>query len=318
MTSQTVSKETFKSNEEKSIEEPAQDLVENLIWKWKTFNIRYQIAGSTGPAVVLTHGFGASSDHWRKNISDLAIDHRVYAIDLIGFGQSDKPTPSAEISHSEVPYTFETWGHQLADFLQTVVKEDAFLVGNSIGCVVALQTAVLLPQQVKGLILLDCALRQIHDRKLHTQPPMRRIGRPLLKKVVAYKPVVYWLFEKLATPKTMKKILQTAYGNPDTVSDELVDLLIKHSQTPGAADVFWAFINNFTGPLPEDLLPQIVCPVYIAWGTADPWEPIELGRALSEFAAVKDFVALEGVGHCPQDEVPEQVNPMIRDWIQQS
>ncbi|MEM6449938.1 MAG: alpha/beta fold hydrolase [Cyanobacteria bacterium P01_D01_bin.105] len=311
MTSQTLSIE--ETSEGSGIEQHSKA----LIWIWKGFNIRYQAAGSTGPALVLVHGFGASSDHWRKNIPELAKDHRVYAIDLIGFGRSDKPTPGDAFSAQQVPYTFETWGQQVSDFLSDIVREPAFLAGNSIGCVVALQAAVFSPEQVKGLMLLDCALRQIHDQKLSTQPPMRRLGRPLLKKVVANKSVVHWLFNKLAKPNTVKKILQTAYGNAEAVTDELVDLLIAPAQDSGAPDVFWAFINNFTGPLPEDLLPQVSCSVHFAWGTADPWEPIALGRALAAFPAVKDFVELEGVGHCPQDEVPDQVNSMIRDWVSQ-
>lgn len=286
----------------------------SLIWQWQGLDIRYQVAGTTGPVLVLIHGFGASSDHWCKNISVLAEGHRVYAIDLLGFGQSAKPAPELEIE-GRSPYCFETWGAQITAFLEAVVKEPAFLIGNSIGCVVALQAAVLEPNQVRGLMLLDCALRQIHDRKLQTQPPMRRLGRPLLKRLVRSKPVVHWLFQQLAKPNVVKKVLQSAYGNGDAVTDELVELLIQPSREPGAADVFWAFINNFTGPLPEDLLPQVSSPVQILWGTADPWEPIELGRALADFPVVEGFVALEGVGHCPQDEVPEQVNPRIQDWV---
>jgi pimeloyl-ACP methyl ester carboxylesterase len=51
------------------------------------------------------------------------------------------------------------------------------------------------------------------------------------------------------------------------------------------------------------------------WGTADPWEPIDLGRELANYPQVLKFIPLEGVGHCPQDEAPELVNPIIQDWI---
>ncbi|HEY9657517.1 MAG TPA: alpha/beta fold hydrolase, partial [Allocoleopsis sp.] len=106
-------------------------------WMWRGFPITYQAQGETGAAVVLIHGFGASWGHWRKNIPVLAQNYRVYAIDLIGFGGSAKPAPNTEI-----PYTFETWGQQVAEFCQEVVGTPAFLVGNSIGCIVAMQAAV--------------------------------------------------------------------------------------------------------------------------------------------------------------------------------
>lgn len=284
-------------------------------WQWQGFPIHYQQAGEHGDAIVLVHGFGASSDHWRKNIPVLAQNYRVYALDLIGFGRSAKPAPGELKLGEEVPYLFETWGQQISDFVQDVVKEPAFLVGNSIGCVASLQATVNLPSQVQGLVLLDCALRQIHDRKLSTQPPIRRLGRPLLKKVLKNRALVHYLFRQVARPGVVRKILLQAYGQKDAVTDELVEILMEPARDPGAADVFWAFINNFSGPLAEDLLPDVTCPVVILWGEADPWEPIALGRALSTFPIVEDFIPLPGVGHCPQDEVPDQINTFLHNWI---
>jgi len=67
------------------------------IWHWRGFKITYQSAGETGPAIVLVHGFGASWGHWRKNIPVLGEKCRCFALDLIGFGGSDKPEPQKEI-----------------------------------------------------------------------------------------------------------------------------------------------------------------------------------------------------------------------------
>lgn len=72
-----------------------------------------------------------SSDHWRKNISVLAKSNRVFSIDLIGYGYSDKPNPK-EVGVSSF-YTFETWAEQLNDFCADVVKDKAFFICNSIG-----------------------------------------------------------------------------------------------------------------------------------------------------------------------------------------
>ncbi len=282
----------------------------NQTWNWRDLSINYQQAGETGPALVLIHGFGASVGHWRKNIPALAKNHRVFALDLLGFGISAKPSPGEPLS-----YDFDTWGSQVTDFLSAIVGEPAFLVGNSIGGVVALQAAVMAPEQSRGVVLVDCALRQISDRKLRTQPPMRRLGRPLLKKVLKNRALVHWLFAQIARPDRLRAVLRTAYGNPEAVTDELIELLLAPACEPGAADVFWAFINNFDGPLPEDLLPQITCPTLILWGTADPWEPIALGRELANFPAVESFIPLEGAGHCPQDEIPGVVNSHLETWV---
>lgn len=279
-------------------------------WQWQGFPIRYQQAGSTGPAVVLVHGFGASSDHWRKNLPVLGEDCRVFAIDLIGFGFSAKPEPG-----NPIHYRFETWGQQLLDFCHEVVGEPAFLVGNSIGCVAAAQAAVMDATQVRGVAMLDCSLRLLHDRKRLTLPWLRRVSAPLLQGILTNRAIGYFFFSQIANRRTVRKVLLQAYGRKEAVTDELVDFLLKPAAEPGAADVFLAFVRYSQGPLAEDLLPQMTCPVLMLWGTDDPWEPIALGRALAEFPVVEDFIPLDGVGHCPQDEDPERVNPLLRQWI---
>lgn len=144
----------------------------SCIWNWRGYSIRYQCSGDDGPALILIHGFGANSDHWRKNIPVLAESHRVYALDLIGYGYSDKPNPDLV---GESFYTFETWASQLNDFCVDVVQDEAFFICNSIGGVVGLQAAVMKPQICKGIVLLNISLRMLHIKK---QP---WYGKPLIR-----------------------------------------------------------------------------------------------------------------------------------------
>lgn len=282
-------------------------------WIWQGFPIRYQVAGTQGPAIVLVHGFGASSYHWRKNLPELSRFGRVYAIDLIGFGSSAKPAPG--LLPGQVEYSFETWGQQIADFCREVVGP-AFLVGNSIGCIAAMQAAVYAPELTLGTVLINCSLRLLHDRKRATLPWYRRVGAPIAQKVLSFKPIGQLFFKQLAKRSVVRKILLQAYQHPEAVTDELVDLLLAPASDPGAVDVFLAFTRYSHGPLPEDLLAILPCPALLLWGTDDPWEPIAIAREeLAHFPVVEDFIPLEGLGHCPQDEAPEVVNPILHDWI---
>jgi len=280
-------------------------------WSWRGFPVCYQAQGQEGPAIVLIHGFGASWGHWRKNIPALAEVGRVYAIDLIGFGGSAKPAPG------EIDYTFETWAQQIADFCQEVIGTPVLLIGNSIGCIAAMQTAVDRPDLVQGVALLNCSLRLLHDRRRSELPWHRRFGAPVLQSLLAVRWFGRNFFKLIAKPNTVRKILLQAYANPASVTDELVDMILAPAADAGAADVFLAFTRYSQGPLPEDLLEHLSCPVWLLWGTEDPWEPIDLGRELAKFPAVQQFIALEGAGHCPQDDAPEQVNPILRDWVLQ-
>ena len=289
--------------------------IADQFWTWKpnndsqAFTIAYQKQGDHGIPVILIHGFGAGTFHWRKNIPDLAATAQVYAIDLLGFGKSDKPSPNIEAS-----YTFETWGQQILDFCRDVIGGPALLVGNSIGCIVAMQAAVDGPEWVKGVALLNCSLRLLHDRKRATQPFYKQFA-PLLQNVLQYKPIGNWFFNQIAQPKTVKKVLLQAYKRSESVTDELVNYLLEPAQDPKAADVFLAFTAYSQGTLPEDLFPRLQCPAIVLWGMEDPWEPIELGREFAHYPMVTAFVELPGLGHCPQDEAPEIVNPILNDWI---
>jgi pimeloyl-ACP methyl ester carboxylesterase len=278
-------------------------------WNWQGHNITYQQAGDTGAAVVLVHGFGASWGHWRKNLPVLGESCRCYAIDLIGFGGSDKPTPGT------VDYTFETWGQQLADFCREIVGSPAFLIGNSIGCIVVMQTAVDYPELALGVAALNCSIRLLHDRKRVTLPWYRNYGSMVMQQILGNQQIGRFFFQQIAKPKVVRKILLQAYRRPEAVTDELIEILMKPSQDPGAVAVFLAFTRYSQGPLPEDLLPRLTCPTVLLWGTEDPWEPVAMGRELANISTVDEFIPLEGLGHCPQDEAPEIVNPILINWI---
>ncbi len=280
------------------------------VWDWRGFPITYQSCGDQGAAVVLVHGFGASWGHWRKNLPALGESHRCYAIDLIGFGASAKPTPGEKID-----YTFETWGQLVADFCREVVGEAAFLVGNSIGCVVVMQTAVDCPELVRGIAAINCSLRLLHDSKRTELPWYRSVGAGFVQQLLGNKAFGNFFFNQIAKPKVVKNILLQAYYRPEAVTDELIDILMTPAKDVGAADVFCAFTRYSQGALPEELLPKLNCPTVLLWGTKDPWEPVEMGRELGKITTVDQFIPLDGLGHCPQDEAPEVVNPILLGWI---
>ena len=99
------------------------------------------VSGNSGPPIVLVHGFGASAYHWRYNIIELAKKHRVFAVDLLGFGWSDKAL---------VDYSQTIWSDQIAAFIKEVVDDGpVVLAGNSLGGYNSLATAARFPELVK-------------------------------------------------------------------------------------------------------------------------------------------------------------------------
>lgn len=280
-------------------------------WVWRDYAITYQQQGETGPAVVLIHGFGASWGHWRKNLPVLGATTRCYAIDLLGFGASAKPQPGADVQ-----YTFETWAAQIAAFCQDVIGEPAFLIGNSIGAIVAMQTAVSTPDWVRGVAALNFSLRMLHERKRAKLPWHEQFSAPILQGLLKQRWFSHFFFRQLAKPRVVRNVLRQAYHRSAAVTDELVAMLLAPASDAHAADVFAAFTTYSQGPLPEDLLPQLTCPAIVLWGEKDPWEPVAIGRQVADLPTVEAFIPLPDVGHCPQDEAPDVVNPLLLAWLE--
>lgn len=279
-------------------------------WTWRDYEIGYCAEGLDEnldkPAIVLIHGFGASVGHWRKNIPVLSQEFRVYAIDLIGFGSSAQPKPS------ELAYTFETWGQQVADFVNEVVGDRAILVGNSIGAVVAMQSAIYAPELIVKTVLINCSLRLLQEQNQLDMPWFKRVGVRAVQNILGNRVIAKLFFDQVRNRRSVKQILSQAYFHKEAVTEELVDILIKPAQNPNAVDVFMAFVRYSQGPRPEDLLAILPCDAIVLWGDRDPWEPIELGRkSFTKFACVKEFIDIPNAGHCPQDEVPGIVNDIL-------
>lgn len=301
-------------------------------WVWRGHRINW-IRGGSGEApkaVVLIHGFGANTHHWRHNVEALAQDVEVFALDLLGFGASEKPTSRLQgeppQDHSE-RYCFDLWSDQVADFIACHVVDRSpqrpyQLVGNSIGGVVALGAAKRLFDQghpPRQVVLIDCAQRTLDERRVGELPPLQRLTRPLLKRLVRERWLTTFLFRFLARPAYIRQVLTIAYPTGANVNEELVDLLYQPSRDPGAPESFRGFVNLFADLLAPDLLAEISIPVRMIWGASDPWEsPEEARRWAREFPSVQELRILEGLGHCPHDEAPERVNPILLEWLKAS
>lgn len=187
--------------------------------------------------LLCIHGFGGNSDQWRRNTPVLSENgFNSYAIDLLGYGYSEKPSPKL-YGVNEI-YNFDTWTNQTIQFIEEVVRKPVFLVSNSVGGIAALKTAVERPDLVKGVVLIDISLRMLHVSK---QAPIMRPFVSLLQKVLRETNIGKSFFKQVAQPNALKNILSQAYA--ERVDDEVVDIILKPGLEPGAAEVFLDFIS---------------------------------------------------------------------------
>ena len=277
-------------------------------------------------SLVFIHGFGACKEHWRFNLPYFGETYDVYALDLIGFGESAKPDSVLEGETGTSPgswrYGINGWAEQVLALINNQIEGDVVLIGNSIGGVVASQAAALmskdqeLKRHCKSLILIDCAQRQIDDKRLSEQPPFRRISKPLLKKLVRQRWFTNAIYSLLAKKSVIKKVLQIAYPSGRNIDEPLVDYLYKPTTRNNSREAFRGFVNLFNDLLAPDILSELDIPTWLIWGEKDPWEPLSYARQWLSIPCVKGIEVIKDAGHCPHDEFPERVNQTIQSIIE--
>jgi pimeloyl-ACP methyl ester carboxylesterase len=285
----------------------AQSKFEKHFWTWQSHKIQYTVMGS-GQPLVLVHGFGASIGHWRKNIPVLAdAGYRVFAIDLLGFGGSDK---------ASINYSVDVWVELLKDFWAENIQEKAVFIGNSIGALISLTVLAEHPEISAGGVLINCA-GGLNHRPHELNPPLR-IVMSSFNRLVNHPITGSFVFNRIRQKNQIRRTLYQVYRDRTAVTDELVDILYQPSCEPGAQKVFASILTAPPGASPNELLPKVELPLLVLWGAADPWTPISGARIYEDAAAngknIK-VVAIPGAGHCPHDEVPDKVNLEMIDWL---
>jgi len=283
-------------------------------WVWRGWQIRYSfmLANNThdahNPPLILLHGFGAAIEHWRNNIPILSQNHRVYAVDLLGFGGSRKV---------QVPYTVNLWVEQIHDFWQTFINTPVVLLGNSIGSLVSMALASKYPEMVAGLVMLslpDVSRRRemIADWLLNIVTPIENFfTSPWL-----LKPIFYYL----RRPQVLKKWTGIAYEDKKAVSDELVQIIAAPTLDEGAAEAFISLAQAVNHPEycpPAKLiLPRLQIPILLCWGKQDRMVPVQLAQGFVSLNPRIKYVEFEQAGHCLQDECPDRFNPILLEWLE--
>lgn len=280
-------------------------------WQWRGHRVYYVQAGEAQPLrppLLLVHGFGASTDHWRKNITELSADFQVFAIDLLGFGRSSKPN---------LQYSGELWRDQLHDFISEIICRKTILAGNSLGGYACLCVASQCPDSAAGLVLINSAgsFSQPENQIQPSPNPVQKLlGKPA-KWLFKQRLLQTLLFQYTRQKWVIRRTLEKVYLDKGAVTDQLVEEIYRPAFNEGAIDVFISVFSTPQGEKVDVLLKQLTYPLLLIWGEADPWMRVrESSRKFHEYYPQLTEYFLTA-GHCPHDEIPEQVNSHLREWV---
>ncbi len=256
--------------------------------------IHYQEKGN-GTPIVLIHGFSSSTYTWKDVFVPLSENYRVIAVDLKGFGFSDKPSGD---------YSRRTQAEIVSKFLNQIKIEKAWIAGNSMGGEVALNIALRHPEKVQGLILIDSAGVQAKGR---TSLAPWYLQTPLLgSALTAF---------SLTSDKLIREGLEKSYFDDSKITEQHVETYYQPLTTrDGQAAVIQARKQFSLHPI-ENELSKIKAPSLLLWGKDDEIIPVEAGRKMKSLIKGSKLVVFERCGHMPQEELPYRALAEIVGFI---
>jgi pimeloyl-ACP methyl ester carboxylesterase len=262
-------------------------------------NLYYEDQGKGAP-VLLLHGFGASTFTWRHVVPELAQTHRVIAVDLKGFGLSDKPFDER--------YSVFDQAELIAQLIEDKDLRDLTIVGHSYGGGVALSLALKANERLSGrisrLVLLDSIA-------FPQQIPMffRLLDVPLVSQVGV----------RMVPPAVQARVaLQIAYYDDSKIDDEEVEIYAAPLKTAAGKH---AIIHSARQIVPEDIdqlserYKTITLPTLILWCDHDRIVPLDVGLKLRRTLPNSTLRLVESCGHMPQEEQPESTLKLLKGFI---
>ncbi|KAG2678885.1 hypothetical protein I3760_11G024900 [Carya illinoinensis] len=297
--------------------------VSSCFWEWKPkFNVHYEKAGCenlSSPPVLFLPGFGVGSFHYEKQLKDLGRDFRVWAIDFLGQGKSlpleDPTTRSNEgdtperkdYAWGDLVYSIDLWKDQVRYFIDQVIGEPVYVVGNSLGGFVALYFAACNPHLVKGVTLLNATPfwgflpNPIRSPRLAKLFPWTGTF-PLPTSV---RKLTEFIWQKISDPGSIAEILKQVYADHSTKVDKVCCCIIAsimfapRGQLSFREALTRCQMNNCTN-------------VPLVWKRRPLGETC-LGLQVKRQVPEAPYYEISPAGHCPHDEVPEGGSRKHRD-----
>jgi len=261
---------------------------------WANLNglkIRYLESGNgNGRHILFIHGLGSSADRWLDIPGALSANFHTVALDLPGFGESDKP--------ATLDYTIENFRETIVEFINKVVINDGktSIVGHSLGGYIAAEVAIENKNMVERLVLIDSS-------------GMLKKPTPLLEEYlkVAINP----------TKDKVKKVFEQMVAVQTRIPSKLVEGFISRINLPNAKYAFKSTLENSANKqiglgrlkLIEDI------PTLIIWGSEDKVIPPEHSRLFKEGIANSHIEIISDTGHAPFAEKPDQVCEILRSFL---
>jgi pimeloyl-ACP methyl ester carboxylesterase len=268
-------------------------------YPWKYGDVFYTMQGAReAKPLVLVHGLGpgASSYEWRRNIEALAQDFRIYALDLLGFGLSDRPA---------IAYEPQIFSDLLSDFLREAVRAPALVVARGLSGAYAIADAYRHPSSYERLVLVSPPETMLEEP---SPSPLRVAMRFGLRLPLAGQ----FAYNLLTTRRAIRNYYEErAYYDPSLISDELIEYTYISAHQP---DARFPVADLLAGKLHADVsepLARLTVPVMALWGR----NGAGVSAAFKRVNPQLETHVLERCGEHPHEEQPETFHSLLRSFV---
>jgi 4,5:9,10-diseco-3-hydroxy-5,9,17-trioxoandrosta-1(10),2-diene-4-oate hydrolase len=256
------------------------------------------LVAGTGQPLLLLHGLIGSGQSWRQNISFLAQDASVYAIDLFNMGKSER-VPGLDAG-------LEATADRIAALMDALDLPKADIAAHSHGGAVAMMLAARHPNRVRRLILFAPANPFCESRRLVIRFFQTRVGTWLAHRV------------PLLPRHIHAKALGRMYGDPSRVAEGTLEVYTEGLEIPGTMDHIVEILRGWFDDmrLLRSMLGRLAeIPTLLIWGDRDRAVNLSSAIGLQRTLAHSRLLVIEGAGHLPFEEMPEMCNHAMRDWL---
>lgn len=247
--------------------------------------------------IILLHGTSASLHTWNGWTEVLSEHHRVIRFDMQGFGLTGP--------HPEAKYRIEDYADTVVKMMDELAIETAIVAGNSLGGYVAWSTAVLYPQRVTKLVLVDAS-----------GYPFKSESVPIGFRIYSSE-LLTSLFGNILPRSVIKSSLENVYANPEKITENLIDRYFELTTRSGNREALARrFIDTKAGQL-ADRVDELMQPTLIMWGEQDNLIPISVGQRFHREIAHSQFISFSDLGHVPQEEDPLSTVKAVEQFLHQ-
>ncbi|VVC05503.1 2-hydroxy-6-oxononadienedioate/2-hydroxy-6-oxononatrienedioate hydrolase [uncultured archaeon] len=250
------------------------------VWGYK---IRYLEEGNSKKTVILVHGLGGSAERWLKVMPLLSSKYRVIALDLIGFGHSDKPS---------IDYTIEFFAKFLSGFIDSLKINKTVLIGSSLG----------------GQVAAECTSNNSTVEKLVLVAPSGSMKHST-PTIDAY--MMAALYPNLNSARIAFEMMSSS-GRVDELT---VNDFVTRMSAPNAKLAFISSVLSVKNSQIHDSLQKIKIPTLLLWGKDDKMIPIEYAQEFLGSISNCKFKELNGTGHLPHVESAEMFVQSVLEFL---